>query len=136
MNKMKAQIVFEQVLLFIIAVAIFLSTYSFFNMYQGSFSLRMRDVYIDLIGERIVLEIIRLCKANDTNITVITQVPDKILGKVYTISLSKDQLKINVSGYEKEYKLYGFENFEFGGSVRSSGKTILIYKKGNSIILK
>ena len=138
MNRMKSQVVFEQVLLFIISVSIFLSTYSFFNMYQNSFSTRMRDIYIDLVGEKILLGIIDICKTGmNTNTTIIINIPDKILGKTYKVSLDNNQLEIDISGYKKTYKLYGFEDdFEFSGNTQSSGKIILIYKKGNSIILK
>jgi len=130
---MKSQVVFEQVLLFIISVSIFLSTYSFFNMYQNSFSTRMRDIYIDLVGEKILLGIIDICKTGmNTNTTIIINIPDKILGKTYKVSLDNNQLEIDISGYKKTYKLYGFEDdFEFSGNTQSSGKIILIYKKGN-----
>jgi|YelNatPaOPRAMG01_1025707.scaffolds.fasta_scaffold267500_2 hypothetical protein len=137
---MKGQIlVFEQVLLFSVGVIIFITCYALFAAYQSHFLSTTLDDQLDAVKNYVFSNIVEVCKQDGVNSSIIVKIPKTINNKYYRITLSNANL--NVSIIETgEYKTSSFyklnESFKFSGEIDSAKEKIIIYKIGNSIIIK
>lgn len=138
---LKAQtMIFERVLLFMVGVVIFIACFMIFLNYQDYFLEVSVDDQLDDVGKHISSTILKLAeKQNQTEASISIEIPSKVGNEVYSIHLSCDGLNITttVTGRNRLFKLYGLsESFEFGGeTIYSTVSELMIYKKGNRIIL-
>jgi hypothetical protein len=131
-------IIFEQVLLFGIGVAIFVALFGVFTVYQNYFASANLDNQLDEVKNVVVSNIIKLSEKGDVDAYVMMKIPRKISDEGYEISLSGSGLNVTglLTGISKSSSLYGLnETHELAGSVMSALGRFIIYKKGNKIIL-
>lgn len=140
--KLKGQIlVFEQVLLFTISVAIFVTSFALFIMYQNYYVSETSGDQLGQVRDYILSHIIEISKNEDFESTATLSIPRRVGNGYYKIKLS--DLGINVTfwpvdeGGERFSTLYGLnETISFGGEVVSDRGKIVIYKRGNSIYIQ
>ena len=136
----KAQtLVFEQVLLFMISVAIFVACFGVFNLYQAHFSSISMNDQARGIRDMISAQVIQLIKFEDLNVSVKLPIPRTISGEGYFIVFNGSA--INVSAPKSGvYAISDFYNlsgrYTFLGEARSGKGKIIIYKKGYNIRLE
>jgi hypothetical protein len=137
----KGQIlVFEQVLLFSISIVVFITSFALFMMYQNYYLSETTQDQLTQVKEYIISSIIKLCDKNDFNSSVILSIPKTIGNSFYRISLSPAGLNVTLwperetGDFSTLYGLNTTFTFEPSMVVSDMGK-IVIYKKGNSIIL-
>jgi len=139
MVKKKGQtVVFEQVLIFSISVAIFIAAFTLFSMYQNQYmSITTRD-HLAGVKEYVMSNIIDLVKKEGFNSSVTLKIPRTVSNRLYLIDLSNNGLYVRMNGEEAyEFSSLGAlnETFTFGGQVSSDLGVIVIYKKGDKILL-
>jgi len=137
MKKIKAQtLVFENVLLFGIGVAIFVLCYAVFTSYQLYFSGVGNIDQMNRIKNIITSNVLFLEEKKTANSSIIIKIPKKIGGQIYKIKLSNDGINVSTSDSYVFSSLYILDN-----SLYISGKTtsikgkVTIYKRGNKIII-
>jgi hypothetical protein len=135
---MKGQIlVFEQVLLFSLGVAIFIASFALFVMYHTHYLAITAEDQIAGVKEYITSNIINLVGKGDFNSSVILKIPRRINNQNYYISLDNG---VKVTLYDGTYDFSDLstlsESFEFEGENVLSDGEIVIYKIGNKIILR
>jgi len=135
---MKGQIlVFEQVMLFSAGVAIFIVLFTFFTIYQEYFvSVGIED-QLNSVNNWITSNILKI--SSRQNSSIILPIPKRIGNEIYMIKLDNNGLNVTNMALDitKTSNIYGLGKlFNLSGRVLSTGGRILIYKKGNEIILK
>ncbi|MBN1896532.1 MAG: hypothetical protein JW789_02280 [Candidatus Aenigmarchaeota archaeon] len=131
--------VFEQVLLFGIGVAIFVSSFAIFQMYQTEYTLTASDDQIRGIRDLVYNHITEMTINEDLNSSIVIKIPKQIGGEGYSISVDDDDLTVRM---EKSGKLASTEMtslsmlYSFSGETRSSGGEIIIYKRDYNIIIE
>ncbi len=139
LKKNKAQtMIFEQVILFGIGVTIFITCFAIFNIYQEYFVSTSLNDQLGETRDWISSNILILTENPYANMTVILDVPKTIGGEEYEISLDDDGLTLQsiVTKTVKRSSLFNLtDQFKFSGSVSSSERRFVIYKKGNEIII-
>jgi len=138
---MKGQIlVFEQVLIFAIGIAIFISSFAFFHLYQNYYLGSTAEDQLSQIKEYVISHITRLCKIKEMNASVVLTIPKTVGENFYRIKLYDEGLNLTI---EPDKKVYVFSSlsylnstFNFSGSVISSEGKIVLYKRGDTIILE
>jgi len=142
MRRKKGQtLVFEQVLLFTIGIAIFIASFALFSMYQSSYLSVMRWDQLKAVKEYTVSNIIEVSKKHEFESTVLLEIPKRIGNDYYRLTMSPNGLNISfLTGNERDYdssSLYGLNSsYNLSGSVTSDRGKVIIYKKGNSITLQ
>ena len=139
--KSKGQtLAFEQVLLFSIGVVVLISSFALFMMYQRFYITETGQDQLTQVKEFVLSNIVKLCEKTDFQSSVVLSVPKRIGNRIYRISLSDSGLNLTLEpeGEINDYStLYGLnETFTFSGMVISERGKVLIYKKGNSIIIQ
>jgi len=141
-RRMKAATqVFERVLLFGIGVIIFIACYAVFNNYQSYFLGVSMEDQVDEIGSYIATGILKVAeKGNQTEASISLKIPPRAGNEPYIVRLSSAGLNISttVTGYSRFFRLYGLnKTFVMTGEsvVSTTVSELLIYKKGNRIIL-
>jgi len=133
-------LVFEQVLLFTIGVAVFIASFALFSMYQSHYLSVMRWDQLKGVKEYMASNIIELSEKGEFESSVTLKIPRRIGNDFYRIRLSDNGLNISFLTGDADYdfsSLYGLNNsYTFEGSVTSDRGKVIIYKKGNSIKLK
>lgn len=140
MGRSKGQVmVFEQVLLFVIGVMIFIICLSVFDIYRDHFNSVSVEDGLKQLEAVVSSNIIKLAeKPYGTNSTITLEIPSTIGGSQYSIELNGSSLSITTAaGLKRTTDLYNL-----GGSCKLGGGRILstrgrfiIYKKENNIIL-
>jgi len=133
-------IVFEQVLLFAIGVAIFIASFALFTAYHSHYITLMRWDQLKSLKEYMVSNIIELSEKGEFESSIIVKIPKRIGNEFYRITLSQEGLNVSFfrtsAGYDFS-RLYGLNNsYTFEGNITSEKGKAIIYKKGNSIKLK
>lgn len=139
--KKKGQIlVFEQVLLFSLGIVILLSSFALFYMYQNYYITETTQDQLAQVKEYLLSNIIQLCEKNDLESQIVAPVPKMIGNSFYRVSLSNSGLNVTLEpeGQANQFStLYGLnETFSFSGMVISDRGEIVIYKRGDSIIIQ
>jgi len=140
MRKVKGQIlVFEQVLIFTIGVAILMMSITLFLMYQNYYSSSTDQDQLTELKEYMLSNIIKICEKREMNSSMVISIPKRIGNNLYRISLSNQGLNIT-SEQNRELNdfstLYGLnQSYNFGGMALSDLGEIVLYKNGNTIIL-
>lgn len=136
-----AALVFERVMLFAVGVIIFIACYAIFMDYQSYFIEISIEDQLVAVGNHITTNIVMVAeKDNITETRLSIKIPTRIGNEPYSVELSDAGLNISTltTGQSKMFLLYGLnESFILGGDriVSTSVNEILIYKKGNRIIL-
>ena len=135
----KAQImIFEQVLLFLISVAIFISCFSLFSLYQNHFSFIALNDQVKAVRDVISSQVLELARFEEMNISTRLRVPKKISGERYRMEFTGPNLTIITeetrTSASADFSRIASGYIFSGNSIRSKGE-IIIYKRGNNIIL-
>jgi len=138
-KKMKSQsIIFEQVLLFVMGVTIFIMYFAVFNIYQGYFTSVGVNDQLSQIKGLISSSILKLTSKEGTTASITLKIPKRIGNEVYRIELSNNGINITsmITGISKHSNLYNLnESVNLTGEVLSIAGKVMIYKKGNEIRL-
>ena len=125
-------------------VVIFLVCLGIFLVYQSYFLSVGTENHLDQVSDLIVSNILKLSE-KDVNSSITLSIPKRITDSPYQINLSSTGLNISVEIFSlgrtikksKFTPLYGInESYTLNGKAVSSTGTVIIYKKGNKIILK
>ena len=139
-KRMKSQsIMFEQVLLFVMGVTIFIMYFAVFNIYQDYFASVSINDQLSQIKGWISSNILKLASREDSTTSSITlKIPKRIGNEVYRIELSGNGINVTsmVTGISKHSSFYNLnESMNLTGNVISLAGKVVIYKKGNEIRL-
>ena len=130
--------IFEQVLLFGIGVAIFVSLFAAFAVYQNYFLDTNLHNQLNEVKDVVVMNIMKAADKGNATTHVTVDIPRIISNEGYQIYLSSDGLYVTslMSGVSKYSSLYGLnQTYNMSGSVMSVFGRFIIYKKENKIIL-
>lgn len=137
-NRKAQTVIFEQMILFAIGVSIFITCFAVFNMYQGYFvSLSMND-QLGQMKNWVSSHILRLIQNEDSNSSIILEIPRRIGGEEYEIQISADGINVTslLTMTSKKSPLFNLdEKYGFSGTANSIKRRFIIYKKGNEIII-
>ena len=137
---MKGQsVIFEQVLLFMISVAIFIVCFALFQIYEDYYDYVSMNDQIKAVRDIISAQAIQMIKYKDLNVTSSLRIPRRIGGEFYYISFNGTGLNVsmatsNVAANTDFFRL-GYRYRFLGNSTSSKGE-IVIYKRGNNIIIE
>lgn len=139
MRRLSGQsLIFEQVLLFGIGVAIFIALFITFAMYQNYFAAVNLHNQLDEVKDVVAFNIMKVIEKENVTAHATLEIPREISDEGYEITLSNSGLVVTslVSGVTKYSSLYGLnETYNMTGSVMSVFGRFIIYKKENKIIL-
>jgi hypothetical protein len=131
--------VFEQVLLFAIAVAMFVIAFGIFQMYQNYYSSTALIDHTRSIRDMINNHILELTRMEELNASLTLGIPEELSGEYYLIKINNTELRVttDVSGVTSASSLAALwvSGYEFFGETRSSRGEIIIYKRGYNIII-
>lgn len=137
MSRKGQSLIFEQVLLFGISVAIFLIFFSIFNIYQVVYIQQGNFNHLDEAKEWVSANILKVAEKNATTFLIIP-IP-RLLGEaVYEVKLESKGLTLtNILTNEKKFSnLYLLnQTHSMNGTVNSIKGKITIKKEGNQIII-
>ena len=139
MGSRKGQtLIFEQVLIFSISVAIFAASFMVFSSYQGHYTSITSEDHMKEVKDFVTSNIIKIGESGDFNSTIIASIPQTIGSGPYDLVLTKDSLTINLDDGRSDYFSMETLNktFKLSGKMTSSSGTIVIYKTGDSIIIR
>jgi hypothetical protein len=131
-------IIFEQVLLFMISVSIFTVCFFFFSLYQTHFTSVAVNDQVKAVRDMISSHVLELTSLREMNATSEVKVPKTISSEFYSVAFAGTVLNVttlssrisatmDLKGIARDFRLYG-------NSTSSKGE-IIIYKRGNNIIL-
>ena len=131
--------IFEQVLLFAIAVAIFVISVGIFQMYQNYYSSTALIDHTKSIRDVVGNHILELTSMDDLNASLVFSIPEELSGEYYRVKVNDTELWVTTdsSGVTSASSLEGLRasGYRFSGEARSSRGEIIIYKRGYNIIL-
>jgi hypothetical protein len=140
MERKGVSIIFEQVLLFMIGVIIFMICFATFNSYELYFRESITANQLREVNEWVVSNIIMLSeKESGVNTTLRVRVPEFVGNEPYEIRLTQGGL--NVTGFvsgKSAFSTLSAINQSFllmGGFSTLHGNEFVIYKQGNKIII-
>ena len=140
---MKGQtLVFEQVILFMISVAIFIACYSMFTIYQKHYAYLTASDQTKAVRDQVSANIVKIAKFDGMDASVKFSIPKKISGEDYNVFFSGGSVNVTTlqTGVSASSGLYGLDyrkggSFSFSGKAASSKGEIVIYKRGRNIII-
>jgi hypothetical protein len=137
MKRFKAQtLVFENVLIFGIGVAIFILSYAAFTAYQLHFSGVGNNDQMNRVKDILVSNILMLGEKEAVNSSVTLKIPKKIGADVYKVELSNGGINISLSNVYVFSPIYNLnKSLTLSGKAVSIKGKVTIYKKGNKIII-
>ncbi len=131
--------VFEEVLLFAIAVAIFVIAFGIFQMYQNYYSSTALIDHTKSIRDMVNNHILELTSMEELNASLTFRVPEELSGEHYLIKINNTELRVTTdfSGVSSvsSLKALSASGYDFFGETRSSRGEIIIYKRGYNIII-
>jgi hypothetical protein len=144
MHSMKGQTrIFEEVLLFGVSIAIFVTCLSIFQLYQEHFGFVSLNDQAVAIGNIVQGNLIEMARLGDANASVIVTIPRVLSGESYLIKLNDTDVTITTKKrgfvYMGRLQMIGKDiggSFSLSGEAASSRGQIIIYKKGDNIILE
>ena len=136
---MKGQsVIFEEVLLFGISVAIFIVAFAIFQMYQMNFSSDSLADHTRTVRDMVLGHIVELTRLGDLNASITLRIPREISGEYYDISINDTDIAV-VTDRTKTTASYNIESistaYSFSGETASRRGEIIIYKRGYNIII-
>ena len=137
---MKGQnLVFEQVMLFFMGVLIFTITFTFFFAYQNHVILQGTADQLNEVASHISWSILSIAQREyRENSTLALTIPGTVGQEIYELTLSNDGLLVRaVVSNASVFSNLGMLNQTMSLSGRSSSAddNVIIYKKGNEIII-
>jgi len=139
MKRRGASLVFEQVMIFMIAVIIFLVCFSMFKSYESYYSKSIANEQIIEVSDHIISTILTLSRSGNINTTMKVTVPARIGNEYYLINLTRSGLNITtISTGINSFTTLSRINTTFslnGAFVTTHGSEFMIYKRGNQIII-
>jgi hypothetical protein len=139
-HKMRGQsLVFEQVMLFFMGVMIFTITVTFFMAYQSHVITQGTYDQLNEVASHLTWSIINLAQKDyQENSTLTITIPGTAGQEVYEMELSGDGLLVRAtaSGSTVFSNLCMLnQTMSLSGETSSADDTVIIYKKGNEIII-
>jgi hypothetical protein len=140
MRKKGVSIIFEQVLLFLIGVIIFLVSFSTFRSYEYYFGESIMTNQLNEVNEWVVSNIIAMSEKERTvNTTLRIKVPQMVGNELYEVRLTQEGLNTTTLDSRRSIfsPLIGVNQsyFLMGGFSTLHGNEFVIYKRGNKIII-
>lgn len=144
MQSLKGQTrIFEEVLLFGISIAIFVTCLSIFQSYQDHFGfVALNDQALE-IGNIVQGNLVEMARLGDANASAVIGIPRQLSGESYFIQLNNTDVTIKTERkgivYLGRLQMIGKDiggSFSLSGKAASSRGQIIIYKKGDNIILE
>ena len=137
---MKAQtLVFEQVLLFAISVAIFIVCLGLFQLYQTHFTSVAMNDQVKAVKDMISAQVLEITKFEGLNASVEVIIPRSVGGEGYTVFFTGTGINITTleTGITTASDFYQLGNrYTFIGNSTSAKGEIIIYKRDYNIILE
>ncbi len=137
--KRKSQaIIFENVLIFTISIAIFILLFAVFTIYQSYFTYVTVDDQLTQLGSFLTSHVLLLAEKGDANITAVVIVPKTIGGEPYEIELKEEgSIEISTLTTQTLKRAYLFNlPFEFiPKKIPSTRGKITLKKTGNQVII-
>jgi len=132
-------LILEQIVLFGMGVTIFVACFAAFSVYQSHFSAVAANDQLVETKDAVVSNILKLYQKDASESTIKMDIPENIAGSPYIIHLGEGGLDITIQSPE-ELSIHSSvfnlaEKVDFSGSVTSTSGRLMIYKKGNEIIL-
>jgi len=132
-------VIFEQVLLFMISVAIFIVCFALFQIYEDYYSYIAVNDQVKAVRDIISAQAIQLIKYEGLNVTTSLRIPRRIGDEYYNIRFNGTGLNVslslsNVAATSDFFRLG--DRFNFYGNSTSAKGEIIIYKRGNNIIIE
>ncbi|MBI4020762.1 MAG: hypothetical protein HY369_00805 [Candidatus Aenigmarchaeota archaeon] len=139
-KRLKGQsLVFEQVMLFTIGVAILVICVSIFTIYQGYFLGVGETNQLDQATEWVAAHIVEAAlTSGSTTATLEIPVPRTVGNAVYQVTLSSQGLVVEnlLTGAQSRSTLATLnQTFQLSGTVTSVNGRIIVKKDGNQVIL-
>jgi hypothetical protein len=136
--------VFEEVLLFGISIAIFVTCLSIFQMYQNHFGYISLTDQTREIGNIVQGHLMEMARLKDLDASAVISIPMEISGESYTVSLNDTDVTILTQETGTKYigRLQMVSSSLEGSLTGLSGQAssargqIIIYKRGSNIILE
>ncbi len=139
MARKGVSVIFEQVMLFLIGITIFLACFSIFRTYEDTFRYTIVMDQIEQVNEMVVSNIIGLSRRADTNTTLRVSVPVTIGEESYVINLTQEGLNLTTSVTGRSFfsPMAGINrSIALGGAFSTvHGSEFVIYKRGSQIII-
>ena len=139
MAKKGVSLVFEQVMLFVVGVTIFLTCFSLFKSYEVYHTGNIMQDQMNEVSDMVGSTIFSISWNQDYNSTLKRSVPERVGNEYYSIRLT--QSGINLTSHQTGKMLFrplASINDSYtlsGGFSTLHGTEFLIYKKGNQIII-
>ena len=137
-NRKAQSVIFEQVILFGIGVAIFIICFAIFNIYQNYFMTISLNDQLGQMKSWVSSYILRLAENDEANSSIILEIPKRIGGEEYMIQLSDEGINVTslLSRTEKKSTLFNLnKEYKLSGEIQSFRRRFILYKKGNEIII-
>lgn len=139
MPKKGANLIFEQVMLFMIGIGIFMVTFYIFTSYEWQYSSSITDDQLVEVSDWVVSNILGTSVSENMNATLKVTVPATIGNERYKINLTQEGLIVSTLDNEKSVfsPLSRInQTMSLGGSFSTAhGGEFIIYKRGNQIII-
>ena len=136
----KAQtLIFEQVLLFMISVSIFVVCFGLFQLYQSHFTSVSVNDHVKAVRDMISAQVLQLVKFDHLDVSAKLKIPKRISGEIYNMMFTGSGLNVTTgqTGISATSDFYQLGNrYTFSGNSTSSKGEIIIYKRGYNIILE
>ncbi|MFH1977947.1 MAG: hypothetical protein ABIJ92_01325 [Candidatus Aenigmatarchaeota archaeon] len=137
-SKRKSQsLVFEQVILFVMGITIFIIYFATFNVYQVYFLTAGANDQLSGVKSLVTTNIVKLTSLEENaNASVIIDIPSHVGNEIYLVDLNEYGINVSgvVSGVSKESTILRLnDTYTFGGRVVSLEGKIMIIKKGKEI---
>ncbi len=132
-------IVFEQVLLFMVSVAIFVACFALFQIYETYYSTISANDHVQAVRDIVSAQVLQFTKFEGMNVSATLNVPEKIGDEGYDVIFTGSGLNVTtrITGITATSDLFQLGNrYTFTGNSTSSEGKIIIYKRGNNIILE
>ncbi len=128
-------VVFENVLIFVAGVTIFVLFYSVFTAYQANYTAIGIDSQLSEIRDYISTHILLMAGKEDINSSVTLKIPRTVATELYEIEVYRGGLNLtsSVTGVRKHSGLYNLSVTLVPKRVPSSAGKVTIYKKGDRI---
>jgi hypothetical protein len=132
-------IIFEQVLLFMVSVAIFVACFALFQIYETYYSTISANDHVQAVRDIVSAQVLQFTKFEGMNVSATLNVPEKIGDEGYDVIFTGSGLNVTtrLTGITATSDLFQLGNrYTFTGNSTSSEGKIIIYKRGNNIILE
>lgn len=122
-----------------ISVAIFIVCFALFQIYEDYYRFVALNDQIKAVRDLVSAQVIQLIKYEGVNVTTSLRVPKRINNEYYYISFTGSGLNVSTSvskiAATSDFFRLG-DRYSFIGNSTSARGEIIIYKRGNNIIIE